>query len=57
MKVIKYTILRNGEVECFFWAPVYQFERINLVLTKLMRISAHFIPTSNYQFEWVKTEI
>lgn len=50
MKVLKYTIYRNGEEECFFWVPISQAERLNLILTKLM-------PTSNYQFDYKETEI
>ncbi len=57
MKVYKYTIYRNGEAECFFWVPASQVERLNLVLTRLIRFSAKLLPTSNYQYDYKKTEI
>ena len=57
MKVLKYTIYRNGEEECFFWVPTSQAERLNLILTKLIRFSAKLMPTSNYQFDYKENEI
>lgn len=57
MKVLKYTIYRNGEAECFFWVLPSQDERLNLILTRLIRFSAKLMPTSNYQFDYTETEI
>ncbi len=57
MKVIKYTIYRNGEEVCYFWTSPSQVDRLNLVLSKLIRLSAKFMPTSSYQFDYNKTEI
>lgn len=57
MKVIKYTIYRNGEDECFFLVPPSQVERLNLFLSKLIRFSAKLMPTSNYQFDYKESEI
>lgn len=57
MKVIKYTIYRNGEEVCYFWTSPSQVDRLNLVLSKLIRLSAKFMPTSSCQFDYNKTEI
>lgn len=57
MKVIKYTIYQNGAEECFFWTPLSQVNRLNLILARLIRFSVKFIPILNYQFDYKETEI
>lgn len=49
MKLQEFTLLKNGEPQCFCWCPPSQVQRFQLVIGHLCKLAVRF--GFNYQFE------